>query len=89
MPSGQSDSSRRYNDPRFVEKSKRGGSRARNDGGWNRSPYGPLVRTTVQLSPEVRVFLQTQESQGGWIETMTRSTVEFMLWQAKQPKMDQ
>ena len=72
----------------MKRKPKRGGARVRNGGGWNRSPYGPLVRTTVQLSPDVRAFLKTQESQGGWIETMTRSTVEFILWEAKHPKQD-
>lgn len=67
----------------MKKKSTHGGARP-GAGGWNRSPYGPLTRTTVQLSDDVRAFLKSQESQGGYIETVIRSTVEFMLWKGQQ-----
>ena len=81
---------RKATDPKFgyniEEDARRGGARINNGGGWNRSPHGPLRRVTVQLSPELHEFLRTQDSQGGWLETMARGTAEFTLWQSQQPK---
>ena len=61
------------------KKSTHGGRRP-GAGGWNRSPHGPLTRTTVQLSDEVRAFLRTQPSQGGAIEQIVRESPRFIDW---------